>query len=314
MQYTRNRWPCGGWPLPAAIAILTLVHCGDQEEALEQSDGQAVSVSCFHVVTPASTYVNLGAQPKPDAPQAADLGGVVDAQFISDRAKQVVALAHQNGNHWRATCTGIVIGRRHILTNDHCSLDSNSRAYIAWVGGTNPSDSISSFVGIKQRVERGPVIPGRGGTRMDYAIWEVEQDLVDAGAVPATLLIRDNGFPQASVGAAILGHAGGNNMTVATGTYVVHPDQGLSKGSDVAHNIPTIGGFSGSPIFNTNHGAVEALNWGLCNLNLAADDSDPFCSAIASVGGTGRAYTMTAIYNASAILRSLNPNVLRVDD
>ncbi len=191
--------------------------------------------------------------------ETAHINDAAVPQYIRDLGAPVAKLSFFLGGKPRS-CTGTLINRDHLLTNQHCVADAATcRSAIAVFGYERTADN---------RL--------RLGQQFDCA--EVKEVLVNFELDAS--LIRLDGTPGDTFGfysidpvatdaaiseeLAIIQHPGGNEKQISfiNCTVMALPVDGRANETDFSHTCDTAGGSSGSPVFNANGVLVGLHHYG----------------------------------------------------
>jgi V8-like Glu-specific endopeptidase len=151
-----------------------------------------------------------------------------------------------------ATCSGFLVGPKHIVTAGHCMTsmkDCKKRLWVFDYAMQNESQAKVQFN--KSNVFKCKKIVSQKLSRIeDYALIELDREVV--GRKP--LKFRRSGKPAIGDELVVIGHPSGLPTKIADGAKVKRLDRNSFQA-----NLDTYGGNSGSAVFNVATGEVEGI-------------------------------------------------------
>ena len=239
----------------------------------------------------ASDYVDSNLQPLTNPLSPYDLNCKVNAEFVAKHAAEVAVILDTDYQH-EPYCSGVAITDRVILTARHCDVEPYDKVRFGWVSGSvwdGPILTVSKVI---------EAAPQRG---LDYMLVEVSTSITRAGGKIATLAME---FREAdSDPAAYLGYPDGRDLTVGTGYRTVHYTNDVLLNNyqgNMSHNLPTMGGSSGSPIYRPFDGGVIGIHSGFTEKSWWVDGGPQ--------SGAERGVTISEIRRKSFWMRARFPN------
>jgi V8-like Glu-specific endopeptidase len=153
-----------------------------------------------------------------------------------------------------ATCSGFLVGPKHIVTAGHCMTsmkDCNKRLWVFGYSMQNESQAKVQFT--KNDVYKCKKIISQQLNEYnndDYALIELDREVV--GRTP--LKFRRSGKPSVGDEIVVIGHPSGLPTKIADGAKIR-----TLNGTSFQANLDTYGGNSGSAVFNVSTGEVEGI-------------------------------------------------------